>query len=167
MIISEELLKKFGIIISIIVALLTAIKILKEIWPAFLTRLWRRIIYPMLKLLIAVATLILPIGCIIGFIMYRVAAYYLESGRPDYIITNQSVFVQLVTLQAVLVSIYSYLWTILVYSRISSWLTVWKLNATQLLNGKQNQDAQPMPDSADTIADQSTDTQHSSDESTS
>jgi hypothetical protein len=94
----------------------------EKIWKNILNPLWKKMIKPILKFMIVAITLVVPNGLIIGFLLYRVALFYWEIRRVDFIITNQAVFIQLVALQTVLVSLYSYLWFILFFSKLRDWL---------------------------------------------
>ena len=76
---------------------------------------------PFVKVVTAVATLVVPNALIIGFLLRWVATYYFEAGSLDFLITNSRVFLQLVAWQAGLVSLYSFLWAIFVYPWIRTW----------------------------------------------
>lgn len=91
-----------------------------EVWNSFL-KIWNKIIKPSVKVVVAPATLVIPNGFIIGFLMYRIAIYYFEAGSLEFVITNSRVFVQLVGAQACLVSLYSFIWAIFIYPRIRTW----------------------------------------------
>lgn len=83
--------------------------------------IWRKILKPISQFVIATSTLVIPNGLIIGGLLYRVARYYWEAGRPEFLITNPAVLAQLVILQAGLVSLYSFLWSQWAYPRLRPW----------------------------------------------
>jgi hypothetical protein len=87
---------------------------------------WHGPLQPLVKLLGATASLVMPIAVFIGYWTFNVASYYFESGNVDYIVTNPAVFWRLLAWQTTLVSIYSFLWTILLYPRIKTWFVFWK-----------------------------------------
>lgn len=92
-----------------------------EAWRNFLEPLWMKGVRPILRVVIALATLIIPNGLIVGFLMHRISTYYFDAGSLDLVITNSRVFLSLVGWQTLLVSLYSLLWTILVYPRVRRW----------------------------------------------
>jgi hypothetical protein len=108
-----------------VVGLLTAILAL----IGKLVPLWKKVLRPSLKVIVAPATLIIPNGLIIGFLMHRVATYYFEAGSLDFVITNSRVFFSLVGWQALLVSLYSFFWTLFVYPRVRRWFVSEKSNS--------------------------------------
>lgn len=116
-------------ILGLLTAILVFLGKLRETWNNFLEPLWKKVLRPLLKVVVAAATLILPNALIIGFLMHRVATYYFEAGSLDFVITNTRVFLTLIAWQTGLVSLYSFLWTILVYPRIRSWFIPWRPKA--------------------------------------
>ena len=93
--------------------------------------MWKRPVKPIAKLIVAIATLMIPNGFFIGFLTFNVAGYYFEAGSVDYIITNPAVFWQLLAWQTALVSLYSFLWAILLYPRLKTWFVFWKKASLQ------------------------------------
>ena len=104
-----------------VVGLLTAILALIGKLRNIVVPVWKKLLMPSLKVFVAPATLIIPNGLIIGLLMHRVAIFYFEAGSLDFVITNSRVFLSLVGWQTFLVSLYSFLWTILVYPRVRRW----------------------------------------------
>jgi hypothetical protein len=94
---------------------------LGEAWHKFFRPLWEKAVRPLLKIVVAPATLVLPNAFIIGFLMHKVATYYFEAGSLEFVITNSRVFFSLVGWQALLVSLYSFLWALFVYPRVRRW----------------------------------------------
>jgi hypothetical protein len=99
---------------------------LRKFWQNTIKPTWRKTAKPFLKVVIAAATLIIPNGFFIAFWMHRVASDYLEIGSIDFVITNPRVFFQLVGLQTGCVSLYSFLWAIVLYPRLRTWFVWWK-----------------------------------------
>ena len=128
-----------GLILSafgILTAVLTFLGRLQEFRDSFLKPAWNRTLKPFLKIVIASASLIIPNCFIIGFLMYGVATYYLEAGSIDFLITNPRVFIQLVAWQAGLVSLYSFLWTFILYPRIRSWFILGRTKDPATINSQ-------------------------------
>jgi hypothetical protein len=121
----EDSIKRITALVGVIVALLTTVLLLfdktAEVWQRIIKPAWFKIMKPFLKFTIASATLVLPNAFMIGFPYYSLARFYWEIGSIDYIITNQIVFVGLITLQTVLVSLYSLLWGVFLYPRVRAW----------------------------------------------
>jgi hypothetical protein len=88
--------------------------------------LWKGPVKPITKLVVATASLLIPNGFLIGFLTFNVASYYFEAGSVDYIVTNPAVFWQLLAWQTALVSLYSFLWAILLYPKLKTWFVFWK-----------------------------------------
>jgi hypothetical protein len=84
--------------------------------------LWNRILKPFLKFVLTLATLVVPMGLIIGIIFYEIALFYWKKQSMDFIITNQTVFSELIILQTVFVSIYAFIWFTLILPRLRTWL---------------------------------------------
>jgi hypothetical protein len=140
-----------GAIFGLIVYLRKLIRILKRY-----LRKEGNIVVPLLKFFAASATLLIPNGIWIWLVMYWMAVYYREAGGVDFITTDQVVFTLLIVSQAGSVSIYSYLWSILLYPRIRRWFISGKPEAQQqTLNINKDQSAQPSQNQASTGGDQS------------
>ena len=134
MIISEDTIRTIAAwllaIATLVGAILALLGKLKKAWTYVLKPVFKKV-KPVVKVIAALATLVIPNGLIIGFLLRRVATYYIEAGSLDFVITNTRVFVQLVAWQAGLVSLYSFLWAILIYPRIRAWFTRSRSNAPQ------------------------------------
>lgn len=124
--------KRFGLIaaglgvVGLILQLL-GIPSLKWFWDNVLKRAWNGPLKPLAKFLVAVATLVAPIGLVIGFWTFKLARYYYESGSVDYV-PNATVFWRLLAWQTVLVSIYSFVWTTWFYPKLRAWFVFWRLS---------------------------------------
>jgi hypothetical protein len=117
-----------GAVVGLVTAILGLLGKLPKIWRNFVLPLWKKLLRPSLKVVVAPATLIIPNGLIIGLLMYRVAIYYFEAGSLDFVITNSRVFLSLVGWQTFLVSLYSFMWTVLVFPRVRRWFVSEKSN---------------------------------------
>ena len=106
-----------GAIVGLLVGILTIFKVTRE----FVASVWQRL-KPAMKLLLGAASLVVPNALIVGILMYRVAIYYFEAGSLDLIVTNSVLFGWLVGGQALLVSLYSFVWAIFFYPRIRAWV---------------------------------------------
>lgn len=104
-----------------VVGLLAAVLALVGGLGKIVKPLWKRVLRPSLKVVGAPASLIVPNLLIIGFLTHKVATYYFEAGSLEFVITNSRVFYSLVGWQALLVSLYSFLWTLFVYPRVRRW----------------------------------------------
>jgi hypothetical protein len=102
-----------GAVVGLLIGILTLFSITRK----FLWSLWQRL-KPALRVIVAAASLILPNALIVGLIMHQVAIYYFEAGSLDLIVTNSTLFLSLVSTQACLVSLYSFLWGIFVYPKL-------------------------------------------------
>lgn len=106
-----------GAVVGLLIGIFTIFKVTRDI----LASLWQRL-KPTIKLLLAVASLVLPNALIVGLIMHQVAIYYFDAGNLDLIVTNSILFLSLVGAQACIVSLYSFFWGILVYPRLRRWV---------------------------------------------
>ena len=129
---------------TLLAAVLFMLGKLGETWRRIIKPLWNKIIKPFLKIMMVSATLMIPNGFMVGFVMYKVAMYYWEIRSLDYIITNPVVFVVLVVSQTVLASLYSFVWGILLYPKMQPWVYPRKSKAQQSPVSQQNTDIQPL-----------------------
>lgn len=106
---------------ALIVAILYVWKNGKKLWKEILKPSWQIAIKPFLKFVFVALTLIIPNGFFIGYLFYRVAFFYWKLQSLDFIITNQTVFIQLVSLQTILVSLYSFLWSKFIFPKFIDW----------------------------------------------
>lgn len=135
--------KWLGIITATLGVVALILQIIGQLRP-FLSWFRRRVlksawdgpVKPLAKLVTATASMAVPNGFFIGFWTFNVASYYFEMGRVDYLVTSPTVFWQLLAWQTALVSIYSFLWAILLYPKIRTWFVFWKRSS--LKKGKSN-----------------------------
>ena len=113
-------------LLGVIIALWERIR---ELLNKVVKPLWNKTKIPFFNFLVRPATLISPNGLIIGFFLFCVAAYYQEAGSLDYMISNERVFLQLIALQAVAVSLYSFLWSTFIDPRMRKLISRWRSEA--------------------------------------
>ncbi|HET8671277.1 MAG TPA: hypothetical protein VFM05_11815 [Candidatus Saccharimonadales bacterium] len=125
--------KWMGIIAATLGVVALILQIIGQLIPALkwllrrvLKPAWNGPVQPLVKLILAMASIIIPNAAFIGFWTFIVAGYYSKIGRPDYLVTNPIVFWRLLAWQTALVSIYSFLWAILLYPKIKTWFVFWK-----------------------------------------
>lgn len=127
---SDDLLKVLGLIAAILAALILILKYLEELIDS-VERLGTKIskhspgrfIRPLLRFIVALATLALPIWLIIGAWFYTVGVAYMEAGALEQLIVDTRTFATLVTLQTLCVALYALAWAI--------WLLPWVFHGTR------------------------------------
>ena len=116
-------------IVTLLGVIIALWKRIEELWNNVVKPLWNKTKIPLFKFLVRPATLISPNGLIIGLSLFWVASYYREADSLDYMISNERVFLQLVALQAVAVSLYSFLWSTFIDPRMRNLISRWRSEA--------------------------------------
>ena len=115
-----------GVVIVALQIMDRLVPFLKWIQRRMLKPVWNGPVKPLVKLLIAIASIVVPNGLFIGFWTFYIGNYYFQIGMADYLVTNPAVFWQLLAWQTGLVSIYSFLWAIFLYPKIKGYFVFWK-----------------------------------------
>lgn len=122
----KDSIGKITKIIAAIGGLLAAIWLVwdnfQKIWKNIIIPFWQKLLKPLLKIVVFVLSLALPNGLIIGLLFRHVAFFYWKKNSLEFMVANPTVFLQLIILQTVLVSVYSFLWAIFLYPKLRTYL---------------------------------------------
>ncbi|HEX8138349.1 MAG TPA: hypothetical protein VF544_12225 [Pyrinomonadaceae bacterium] len=149
---AEEITKYLVAIAAIVGAIAALSEQLVKLSNILVKPLWNKIKIPLFKILVRPAALIVPNGVIIGGALFWVATEYQAAGNLDYMITNKRVFLQLVALQAVAVSLYSFLWSTFIAPRMRNLINRWRSKTQQKTESNEQNRNNPGDDTNKNIA---------------
>ena len=110
-----------GVVVVALQIMDRLVPFLRWIHSRIVNPVWNGPLKPLVKLFIAIASIVIPNGLFIGFWTFYIGDYYYQMGMADYIVTNPAVFWQLLAWQTALVSIYSFLWAIFLFPKVKAW----------------------------------------------
>ena len=135
-----ELIKNLGVIATAIATILgtilAIIKIFHEFTEKVIKPLWLKKMKPVLKLVLASGTLVIPIGLILWCQVYWIAGHI-----DPRVIKHPVVFAELIILPTAGISFISYIWCVLLYPKLKIWVKT-KANPLSVTENNQDQDTQ-------------------------